>query len=646
MKEWRPLLYSFLSMLVVACASLGSPDGGEYDEIPPKVISSFPAERATGVQTRKARINFDEFIKLENASEKVIVSPPQIEPANIRAEGKHIKIEIKDTLKPNTTYTIDFSDAIEDNNEGNPMGHYTYSFSTGEEIDTMEVSGTVLNAEDLEPIKGVLVGLYPVDSTLTDSILKTTPFHRVSRTNGSGRFTIKGVKQGKYKAYVLDDKDGNFIFSQKSERISFDSIVFETSWKRDVRMDTIWRDTVEYDSIRVVPYTHFLPDDLVLLAFLEDGQDQHLLKWERPEPEFFRLFFTAPADTLPTIKGLNFDEKCLVCEASEHFDTLIYWITDTTYYKQQDTLSFELSFMETDTTGVLSMTTETKDIFPKITWAKKWKEQSKKIEDWNKERERKIRKAKKPLAYEENPYTKTFLEISCKPSGSLDPNQNPRFTAKEPLANVDTTKIHFYIKKDSDWIPHPHLFLPNKKDKKAYTLYAEWDSKEHYRFTADSSAFTSVMGNSTKPLKYEFKVKEDEEFGAIFIHILAPDSNIIVQLLNRSDKPVVTQRADKDNRADFFYLKPDEYYVRCFIDSNNNGIWDTGNYDEGRRPEEVFYFPQKLTLKANWDLEQEWAIRSIERDKQKPQDITKQKADKQKSIKQRNLQRKMEKNKQ
>lgn len=646
MKEWRPLLYSILSMLVVACASLGSPDGGEYDEIPPKVVSSFPAERATGVQTRKARINFDEFIKLENASEKVIVSPPQIEPANIRAEGKHIKIELKDSLKPNTTYTIDFSDAIEDNNEGNPMGHYTYSFSTGDEIDTMEVSGTVLNAEDLEPIKGVLVGLYPADSTLTDSILKTTPFHRVSRTNGSGRFTIKGVKQGKYKAYVLDDKDGNFIFSQKSERISFDSIVFETSWKRDVRMDTIWRDTIEYDSIRVVPYTHFLPDDLVLLAFLEDGQDQHLLKWERPEPEFFRLFFTAPADTLPNIKGLNFDEKCLVCEASEHFDTLIYWITDTTYYKQQDTLSFELSYMETDTTGVLSMTTETKDIFPKITWAKKWKEQSKKIEDWNKERERKIRKAKKPLAYEENPYTKTFLEISCKPSGSLDPNQNPRFTAKEPLANVDTTKIHFYIKKDSDWIPHPYLFLPHKKDKKVYTLYAEWDSKEHYRFTADSSAFTSVMGNSTKSLKYEFSVKEDEEFGSIFIHILAPDSNIIVQLLNRSDKPVVAQRADKDNRADFFYLKPDEYYVRCFIDSNNNGIWDTGNYDEGRSPEEVFYFPQKLTLKANWDLEQEWAIRSIEKDKQKPQDITKQKADKQKSIKQRNLQRKMEKNKQ
>ena len=645
MKKWRPLLFSILSLLVVACASLGSPDGGEYDEIPPKVLSAVPAERSTGISTRKARINFDEYIKLQNASEKVIVSPPQLESPNIRADGKHIKIELKDTLKPNTTYTIDFSDAIEDNNEGNPMGNYTYSFSTGDDIDTMEVSGTVLNAEDLEPVKGMLVGLYPIDSNLTDSILRTTPFNRVSRTNGSGRFTIKGVKQGRYRAFALDDKDGNFIFSQKSEKIAFDSVDFVTSCKRDVRMDTIWRDTIEYDSIRVVPYTHFLPDDLILLSFLEDGQDQHLLKKERLEPEFFTLYFTAPADTLPIIKGLNFDENCLVCEASEKNDTLTYWVTDTTYYRQQDTLSFEITYLATDTTGILSPYTETLNLVAKNSWAKKWKEQKQRIDDWNKEREKKIKKAKKPLPPEENPYTKTFLDVSCKPTGGLDPNQNPRFIAKEPLAKVDSTKIHFYIKQDTDWIPAPFLFLPSKKDKKVYTLYAEWESKEKYKFSADSMAFTSIMGNSTKPMRFEFSVREAEEYGSIFIHVLAPDSNIIVQLLSRSDKPVATQKADKDGRADFFYMKPGDYYIRCFIDANNNGIWDTGNYTEGRRPEEVFYFPQKLALKANWDLEQEWAIRSIERSKQKPQEITKQKADKQKSIKQRNLQRKMDKNK-
>ena len=206
MKEWKPLLYSILTLLlVVSCASMAQPDGGEYDEIPPKVVSCSPADRSAGIQTRKARITFDEYVKLENASEKVIVSPPQIEPANIRADGKRIKIDLNDTLKPNTTYTIDFGDAIEDNNEGNPMGNYTYSFSTGDDIDTMEVAGTVLNAQDLEPVKGTLVGLYPADENLTDSTFLTTPFSRVSRTNGSGRFAIKGVKRGYYKVFALDE---------------------------------------------------------------------------------------------------------------------------------------------------------------------------------------------------------------------------------------------------------------------------------------------------------------------------------------------------------------------------------------------------------------------------------------------------------
>ena len=178
-------------LLMAACASIGAPDGGIFDEIPPKVIASYPADRSVGVNEKKMRIRFDEFIKLENASEKVIVSPPQIEPANIRADGKSVKITLYDSLQANTTYTIDFSDAIVDNNEGNPMGHYTYSFSTGEAIDTMEVSGVVLNAADLEPVKSVLVGLYPLDSLFNDSILKNKPFSRVSRTNGSGQFCIK-----------------------------------------------------------------------------------------------------------------------------------------------------------------------------------------------------------------------------------------------------------------------------------------------------------------------------------------------------------------------------------------------------------------------------------------------------------------------
>ena len=316
---------------MVACASIGAPDGGIYDEIPPKVVSSYPADRSINNTNRKMQIRFNEYIKLENASEKVIVSPPQIEPANIRADGKTVKITLYDSLKANTTYTIDFSDAITDNNEGNPMGYYTYSFSTGTEIDTMEVSGAVLSAENLEPMKGLLVGIYPVDSLFNDSILKQKPFTRVSRTNASGRFCIKGIKPGKYRAFALEDKDGDFLFSQKSEQIAFLQDTFTTSCKPDLRMDTVWRDSTHYDSILVVPYIHYFPDDLVLTAFLEAGQDQHLLKILRPDPDIIQLFFTAPADTLPIIRGVNFDENCLVADASLHNDTITYWITDTAF---------------------------------------------------------------------------------------------------------------------------------------------------------------------------------------------------------------------------------------------------------------------------------------------------------------------------
>lgn len=633
-------------LLLAACASIGAPDGGMWDETPPKVVRSFPDDKSTSVTRRKVQILFDEYVKMENANEKVIVSPPQIEPAAIRADGKKIKVDLYDTLKPNTTYTIDFSDAILDNNEGNPMGNYTFSFSTGETIDTMEVSGTVLNAADLEPVKGVLVGLYPSDSTFSDTLFTTTPLSRVSRTNSTGKFVIKGVREGRYRAFALDDKDGNFYFSQKSERIAFDTTDFEVTCRPDVRMDTIWRDSTRFDSIMVVPYTHYFPDDLVLLSFLEDGQDMHLLKTERNEPEYFRLFFTARADSLPVIRGLNFDEKCLVPEASEHFDTITYWITDTVYYKQQDTLSFELSYHETDTLGALVPRTDTLEIVPKTTWAKKWAQQKKLIDDWNKDREKRLRKSKENVIAENNPYERTWLEVSCKPSGSLDPNQNPVLSAKEPLLSVDTTRIHFYIKQDSDWIPHPHLFLPVENDKHSYTLYAEWNSQEQYRFVADSAAFISVMGHESKAFKQEFKVKKDEEFGSIFVHVILPDTGVVVQLVNKSDKVVATQRADKDGHADFFYLKGGDYFVRCFIDSNGNGIWDTGDYKAQRQPEEVFYFPRPLTLKANWDMEQDWDVRGIERTRQKAEALTKQKGDKKKkSVRERNKEREQEKKK-
>ena len=638
--ERKNLLLCLLALLLTAaCASIGNPDGGRFDETPPRVVGSSPADGAVNVSKRKVQILFDEYIKLEKASEKVVISPPQIEPANVRADGKRVKVDFYDSLRANTTYTIDFSDAIEDNNEGNPMGQYTFSFSTGDVIDTMQVSGRVLNAADLEPIKGIMVGLYPADSTWNDTLFRTRPFLRVSRTNGEGRFTIKGVKDGAYRVRALDDKDGDFAFSQKNERVAFDTTVYVTGSFPDVRMDTVWRDSLWYDSIRVVPYTHYTPDDVLLLAFLEDGQERHLLKTVYPEPTSFTFYFTAPSDSTPRIKGLNFDERCLVADASLKNDTVTFWVTDTALIHRQDTLSMILSYMETDTLGQLVVTNDTLDLSPKTTYAKIAAERSKQIEAWEKDRERRQKKAKKPLPYEENPYERTWLEAGFKPSGSLAPNQNVRYLAKEPILEVDTTKIHFYVKKDTDWLPAPFLFMPEERSSKSYMLYAEWEPGQKYRFVMDTAAVVSVLEHESKSVRQEFHVRAVEEYGSIFIHVISPDTGVVVQLLSKNDKVEAQQRTDKDANADFFFMKPGEYYMRCYVDANGNGQWDTGDYASGLQPERVYYFGKPLPLKAQWDLRQDWDIRAVDVARQKPMAITKQKPDKEKKLKNRNAER-------
>ena len=638
--ERKNLLLCLLALLLTAaCASIGNPDGGRFDETPPRVVGSSPADGAVNVSKRKVQILFDEYIKLEKASEKVVISPPQIEPANVRADGKRVKVDFYDSLRANTTYTIDFSDAIEDNNEGNPMGQYTFSFSTGDVIDTMQVSGRVLNAADLEPIKGIMVGLYPADSIWNDTLFRTRPFLRVSRTNGEGRFTIKGVKDGAYRVRALEDKDGDFVFSQKNERVAFDTTVYVTGSFPDVRMDTVWRDSLWYDSIRVVPYTHYTPDDVLLLAFLEDGQERHLLKTAYPEPTNFTFYFTAPSDSTPRIKGLNFDERCLVADASLKNDTVTFWVTDTALIHRQDTLSMILSYMETDTLGQLVVTNDTLDLSPKTTYAKIAAERSKQIEAWEKDRERRQKKAKKPLPYEENPYERTWLEAGFKPSGSLAPNQNVRYLAKEPILEVDTTKIHFYVKKDTDWLPAPFLFMPEERSSKSYMLYAEWEPGQKYRFVMDTAAVVSVLEHESKSVRQEFHVRAVEEYGSIFIHVISPDTGVVVQLLSKNDKVEAQQRADKDGNADFFFMKPGEYYMRCYVDANGNGQWDTGDYASGLQPERVYYFGKPLPLKAQWDLRQDWDIRAVDVARQKPMAITKQKPDKEKKLKNRNAER-------
>ena len=399
------LSFVIYTLFFSSCARMGHPDGGWYDDDPPVVIGSSPEDKSTNVKAKKVSIFFNEYIKLEDASNKVIVSPPQLETPEIKAAGKKIIVELKDTLKENTTYTIDFGDAITDNNEGNPMGSYTYTFSTGEQIDTFEVSGYVLDASNLEPIKGIQVGLY---SDLADSAFKTKPLLRISRTDGGGHFVIKGVAPGTYRAFALQDADGDYKFSQKSEMIAFNNKTFEPSSKP--RIDTVWRDSLHIAALLQVPYTHFLPDDITLMAFTHVLTDRYLVKTERQEPNKFSMYFSYGHPELPVIKGLNFNaDSTFVIETKAKQDTIHYWLRDTALVNQ-DTLRMEISYMMTDSTGILVNQTDTIEALSKTPYEKRLKNLAKEKEKWEKDQEKKKKRGErydsiypiKPLAIKYN----------------------------------------------------------------------------------------------------------------------------------------------------------------------------------------------------------------------------------------------------
>ena len=615
---------------------MGQPDGGWYDDDPPKVIGSTPADQSANVKSKKITIYFDEYIKLEDATSKVIVSPPQLEMPEIKSAGKRIIVELKDTLKENTTYTIDFSDAITDNNEGNPMGNYTYSFSTGEQIDTFEVSGYVLDASNLEPIKGIMVGLY---DDFADSAFKTKPMLRVSRTDGSGHFVVKGVAPGKYRAFALKDADGDFIFNQKSEMLAFNHDTLVPSWKPDTRVDTVWRDSLHIDALLQVPYTHFLPDDVTLLAFTMTQTDRYLLKTERKEANMFSMYFSYGHPELPVIRGLNFDaDSAFVIETGEKQDTIHYWLRDTALVNQ-DTLRMEISYMMTDTLGALVSQTDTIDVLAKTPYEKRMKDKAKELEKWQKDQEKKKKRGE--------PYDSIYREKPLEPRINLPQTMTPEnevtVEMATPLVRCDTSMVHLYSMIDSVWYESTCVFEPVEHSIREYRILANWKPGIEYSLEIDSAAFEDIYGKVSDPYKQGVKIDTEETYSSLKITLsgIADTAQVILQLLSASDAVVKEVRAEK-SVATFKYVKPGKYYLRALVDLNGNGIWDTGDYDQNLQAEAIYYYPREIECKEKWDVSQNWNVLSTPVYKQKPLAITKQKPDAVKKLKNRNLQRAQE----
>ena len=621
-------------VLIYSCASPGTPDGGPFDETPPRFLGSSPRPGETANKSKKITMNFDEIVKIERAAEKVIISPPQLEQADIKANGRRIQVELFDTLKPNTTYTIDFSDAIVDNNEGNPLGNFAFMFSTGDVIDTMEVSGTVLNAEDLEPIKGISVGLH---ANLDDSAFVKMPFERISRTDSRGRFTIRGIAPGKYHIFALMDGNQNFQYDSKTEMIAFSDSLIVPSSKPDVRQDTIWADSLIIDTIKTVNYTHYYPDDIILRAFKAEDDRQYLKNSERDKLNHFVLVFNAKADTLPEITGLNFDSRdAFVVETTSRNDSICYWIKDSLLC-EQDTLMMQLKYLATDTLNQLSLTTDTIYITNKQDKAQRQKaaEQAKQKEE--KERKKKSKRGEKADSITVIP----FLNAKVDAPSTLELGSNISISFDEPVVAIDTSAIHLQVMVDSLWQDLPYIFEADTTEYRKYWVIAPWEPEKEYQFSIDSLAFKGLYGLYTKKIKVtSLKTKAIADYGTIFLNLPQSPEYTIVELMEGDGKIVRRQPISNEKTADFYFLPAGKkYYLRLFYDKNKNGIWDAGNYEQHQQPEEVYYYPKSWEMKANFEFEETWIVDAVPWDRQKLDEIKKQKPEETKKIANRNAER-------
>ena len=594
-----------------SCANSGNPSGGPIDKTPPIFMRSNPTPNAVNVKDRKIEIFFDEIVTLKDPSTKIIVSPAQTEMPRMSALGRKVTVELVDSLLPNTTYTIDFSNSIQDNNEGNAIDNFAFAFSTGSVIDSMRVSGYVLDSRTLEPMQSVVVGL---QSNLADSAFHKEKLQRVALTNDRGQFTIRNVSPGSYHIFALKDLDRDYKFGNPTEDIAFlDSIIVPSIGSREAA-DTVYNDLNEIDTIMRATRPAYFPNDILLSMFNEDRKSQYLANNLRVDSTRISLTFAAASDTLPSLSivGRNdVPDQWYTLERSQTNDTLTYWIRPP-HLVSADTLMVATTYLRTDTTSNLSWGTDTL----KFTFQRQ--------------------KAKKKKKNEETDSLEQirFMELHPLANGTQEVYAPLLLQTGTPIERYSREAFHLQRKLQNDTTFYPAeiksiALRDSTLSRRDLMLKVDWEPGAAYTLAVDSLAMTDIYGLQTKPLKVDFNVRKMEEYGNIVFNIPAVRDSAIVELLDGTDK-VVLHTPVKSHRAELLNLLPGKYYARLFIDRNGNGKYDTGNYDMHLQPEETVYYPGAINLKKNWDVEQTWDIYATPIDKQKPEAIKKNKPERKK----------------
>lgn len=578
----QAILYWGISILglwlAISCATPRAPEGGPGDNQAPqfhKKRYSTP-DKITNFTEKEVILTFDEWVKLVQAQQKILISPPLEERPDIKIINKSVVVRFKEELKPNTTYTISFADVVQDITENNAVENLKRVFSTGAHLDSLTVAGEIIDARTADLKKGVWVMLY---DNLDDSVVyKEKPYY-VAKVDEKGRFLLENIKNDTFKIVALDDKNNNFLFDLPTESIAF----FDSS---------------------------FVLTDSTQLAFrLRMFQEEPPLKLIANEAEHYgtvKFEFNHPHDDRAVVRMMNAPQ-----------DLQQYWEygTDTMRLWFDGTLSEEDSKFEILVDGepidTVSRTYGEREIFiqeaiPLTTLIKP-------------DKKLKLQHPKHPIQLDFN-----------RPISSIDTNrislkQRLLVTVMDTLLvssvgdtltmnfeNIlpDSVSIDTFIKtiqKDS-FVRKiiPSYTLDSIKIRTLKVDY-DWTEEEQYELTLEAGAVQDIYGISNKDtLVYYYDINVIDEYGNIQADIVYADSNMqyVVQLIKDKDlvlKDTIIEGVDSLHLT-YLHLESGNYTIRILHDKNKNGRWDVGKLTPATQPEKISN-SKTIPLKAGWDNE-------------------------------------------
>ncbi len=514
-----------LTVIIPSCARRGTISGGPKDTIPPRMLFSIPKNLSTNFSGKEIRIQFDEYVKLKDIQKQLVVSPPMNTAPEITPQtaSKTLTIKIKDTLKPNTTYSFNFGQSIQDNNEGNPYQQFRYVISTGPTIDSLQLSVKIKDALEQKTDNFVSVMLYEVNAEYTDSLpYKKAPQYIINSLDSLKLMRFENIRAGKYRLIALKDANKNNKFDPKNEKIGFqkDFITLPN--------DTIYELELfkERKPLKITSTSH-IKASRALIGY-QGAVDKATIKINRGN------------EVIPhKLTKLQGKDSVEVWFNAQKNDSLTISINESSYEKK--------------------------------------------------------------FGFRVKDFKKDSLSIAIEPKGTLNFRDTLRIRTNVPLKSWDVSKMKF-TRKDSTQVNFKPVY---KEIIKELAIVFEKEPNQKYKLELLPGALLDDFGNQNDSLKYEVNTLDYSDFGNLKLVLQnVKRFPIRVELTDKAGKLLASSYSDNSNTINFDLIQPNKFTVRIIYDDDKDGKWTPGNFLEHRQSEEVYYFPEEIDVRMNWDAEQ------------------------------------------